>query len=366
MLSIVFKAVNSILLQDDEASIRLIILAIYCKMRKKLADKLLELTERNLLPTYNKMAIAPRLFVFLIAFIAIHSSPVFEPSHPLFGLVSLKENLAANNRLSKIQPIELSTPPFTKDPPGEVNIRYSPVNLNVLSVNTNNITDTPAWFANNNLSLPTYQVPNPTRNIAGNLPDYIPQTFNDNILVKAIRYPTKEYLIYGNNYGDGRYLFIYDLEKQKFTAGYDFGNYLLPPDYSISNGDFIDQSLTWVAPEDNILYVSNRHRTYAESSQGMNGYLTAIDLNTNEILWRSKPLVCNAENFVIIDRVIICGYGFTAEPDYLYLIDKQNGEILQQINVKTAPDYIIPKDNKLFVRTYDTDYVFEIQSLNIE
>ncbi len=338
-----------------------IILAIkFCKMRKYLTAKLLKVTEPNLLP--KKAAIAPRLFISLIAFIAIYSAPIFNPPHPLFRSLFLKDNLAVvNNALNNVELIKLPTPPFERDSPGEVNVRYSPVNLNVVSVEGNNITDDLAWFANNNLSLPTYQVPNPNRNIAGNLPDYIPQTFNDNVLVKAIRYPTKEYLIYGNNYGDGKYLFIYDLKKRQFTAGYDFGNYLLPPDYPVSDGDFIDQSLTWIVPEDNILYVSHRHRTYAESSQGMNGYLTAIDLNTNNILWRSKPLVCNAENFVIIDRVIICGYGFTAEPDYLYLIDKQNGEILQQINVKTAPDYIIPKDNKLFVRTYDTNYVFEIQ-----
>jgi hypothetical protein len=78
-------------------------------------------------------------------------------------------------------------------------------------------------------------------------------------------------------------------------------------------------------------------------------------------LWRSQPLVCNANNFVIINDVIICGYGFTAEPDFLYLIDKTTGEILQQIKVKTAPEYLIQKDNKLYVRTYDRDYLFEVR-----
>ena len=78
----------------------------------------------------------------------------------------------------------------------------------------------------------------------------------------------------------------------------------------------------------------------------MNAYITALDRNSNQIIWRSQPLICNASNFIIIDRVIICGYGFTAEPDYLYLIDKTTGNILQQIKLKTAPSYIIPKDNK--------------------
>jgi hypothetical protein len=96
----------------------------------------------------------------------------------------------------------------------------------------------------------------------------------------------------------------------------------------------------------------------------MNGYLTAIDTKTNQIIWRSKPLVCNARNFEIINEVIICGYGFTAEPDFLYLINKNSGKILQQITLKTAPDYIIRKENKLYVRTYDTDYIFGIKFIN--
>ncbi|MGV2826455.1 hypothetical protein [Myxosarcina sp. GI1(2024)] len=337
-------------------------------MGKYLANKLLKTTEQNLLSRKAEILhgelfkpIAPRLLVALLTFITIHSSPVFNPPHPLFKSLSLGDNLAvAGNELNNVDLITLPTPPFEREPPGKVETQYTPVNLNVLSVTGNNITDDHAWFANNNLSLPTYEIPNLSRDLAINLPDRIPQTFNDSILVKVIRYPHKEYLIYGNNYGDGKYLFIYDLENQKFTSGYDFSNYLSPPDYSTANGDFTDQSLTWVVLEDNVLYVSNRHRTYAESSQGMNGYLTAIDLDTNQILWRSKPLVCNTENFVIINRVIVCGYGFTAEPDYLYSIDKENGEILQQINLKTAPNYIIPKDDILLVRTYDTNYVFEI------
>lgn len=124
---------------------------------------------------------------------------------------------------------------------------------------------------------------------------------------------------------------------------------------------FINQTLNWIVPEDNILYFSHSHSTYAKSSHGMNAYLTALDRDTNQIIWRSQPLVCNARNFIIIDSVIICGYGFTAEPDYLYLIDKYTGNILQQIKLKTAPEYIIPKDDKLYVRTYDTNYVFSIQ-----
>jgi hypothetical protein len=265
----------------------------------------------------------------------------------------------------RVNLIKLATPPFRQDAPKNNPNRSSSIELELISTTPNQITDTEAWFERNNLSLPTYQVTNSNLNQLGDLPDYLPISFGDNILVKAIHYSNRDFLIYGNDYGDARYLFSYDSNSHQFTAGYDFSNYSLSPDYIESDLDFVNQSLTWVEQEANILYVSHSHNTYAQSSLGMNGYLTAINTDNNQIIWRSQPLVCNAGNFEIIKEVIICGYGFTAEPDFLYLIDKNNGQVLQQINLKTAPDYIIRKGDKLYVRTYDTDYVFRIKFMNL-
>ena len=94
----------------------------------------------------------------------------------------------------------------------------------------------------------------------------------------------------------------------------------------------------------------------------MNAYITAIDLENERILWRSQPLVANSSNFLIKDNVIISGYGFTAEPDYIYLLSLDTGEVLQQIPVKSAPEYLIVRDRKLYVRTYNTDYVYQIDN----
>ena len=44
----------------------------------------------------------------------------------------------------------------------------------------------------------------------------------------------------------------------------------------------------------------------------------------------------------------------------LYQIDRDTGRILEQIPVNSQADYIIRKDDQLFVRTYDTNYVFQI------
>jgi hypothetical protein len=109
-----------------------------------------------------------------------------------------------------------------------------------------------------------------------------------------------------------------------------------------------------------MLYVSNFHRTYARSSKGANAYLTAIDLATHRIVWRSQPLVANANNFVVVGDTIVSGYGFTAEPDYLYVVNKHTGSILQRLPVKSGPEYLVRRDDRLFVRTYDTDYLLRI------
>ena len=311
---------------------------------------------------FFKKATILRTVVALTTFISVHFLPFSQlTNREFYNSITLADSLGtSNDNLDSLNVLQLGTPPFSQNAPANISIKPSPVNLTLLSVNPNQITDDSAWFENNNLALPTYQVPNPFRQISGNVPRNLPKTFRDNILVKAISYADEKFLIYGKNFAESRYLLIYDLKQNKITQVYDFSNYTLSPHFQQSDRRYINQTLNWVIPEDNILYFSHSHNTYAKSSNGMNGYLTALDRNTNQILWRSQPLVCNANNFVVIDSVIICGYGFTAEPDYLYLIDKNTGSILQQIKLKTAPDYIIQKGNKLYVRTYDTDYVFNI------
>lgn len=91
---------------------------------------------------------------------------------------------------------------------------------------------------------------------------------------------------------------------------------------------------------------------------GNNAFIAAININTGNLIWHSDPLVSNARNFVLIGDHIVSGYGFTDEDDYLYVISKTSGRTLSRQKLKTGPDWIIKKDNKLYVRTYDTDYVF--------
>ena len=78
-------------------------------------------------------------------------------------------------------------------------------------------------------------------------------------------------------------------------------------------------------------------------------------------MFRTEPLVANADNFVIVGDTIICGYGFTDEPDYIYLIDRFTGEKYETIPVITAASQFVVVGDTLYVATYNTDYEFDIK-----
>ena len=89
-----------------------------------------------------------------------------------------------------------------------------------------------------------------------------------------------------------------------------------------------------------MLYVQNGHLTYAKSSYGQNAYITAIDAQTKRRLWRSKALVANAQTFAVTPDYLLTGYGFTAEPDYLYLLDRRTGRVVERLSLPSGPERI--------------------------
>lgn len=230
----------------------------------------------------------------------------------------------------------------------------------MIASDSNEIIDYDEWFFDNNLIYNTFEVPNSYRNIAGNLPEEIAEQWYDLITTNAFYDDSYIYCTYGSNFSEGYILNIYDFYSLEIVYTLDLSNYCYTPEYNSEDFDYIQQEINWAVIKDDILFVSHSHSTYAISSNNMNAYLTAIDLSDMSILWRTDPLVSNACNFQVIDDVIICGYGFTDEPDFLYQIDASSGKIIDEVPLKSAPDYIIKKDNILYVRTYNMNYEFEI------
>ena len=90
-------------------------------------------------------------------------------------------------------------------------------------------------------------------------------------------------------------------------------------------------------------------------------FMFAYDLENNKLLWRSGDQTCNTMNFIVKKDVIICGYGFTSEKDYLYQLNLHTGEVIASLELKKQPDLLVSQDNMLYVHTYSYNYTIEMQ-----
>ena len=207
------------------------------------------------------------------------------------------------------------------------------LSLEKLTEETNEIIDTEEWFEQNEL------------------PAFDSFHMEDD---------TYWYEILGDDYASGYLLSIYEkTENGPFLKRLDFSDYRYTDNIKEGDYDFVEERVWWAQSVDDVLYVAVAHNTYTESCPHT-GYLVAIDLNDDHVIWKSAPCMTNGRTFEIIDNTIVCGYGFTSEPDYLNLVNRLDGTLTEQIPIRSMADYIIQKDDILYVRTYDTNYTFQI------
>ena len=238
-------------------------------------------------------------------------------------------SMAAPADLGAIRQIHMENPSWEYYCATEPDSLAAPLKLTKLTQEANQITDTDDWFEKNNLSL--------------NVEDSGKY---------GLGIPSDE------NGGKCR-IQVVDGEKGEVFE-LDFSDFEYAGDFKQSEKEFVRQQIRYAQVKDHILYLSIGHLTYAESSPH-NAYVAAVDLAEKKMLWKSQPLVSNAANFVIKGDVLLCGYGFTAEPDYIYQLDLASGKLIDKTQVKSKADYLILKDNILYVRTYNTDYTFRIE-----
>lgn len=224
------------------------------------------------------------------------------------------------------------------------------------SAKRNAIIDEDAWFLAHGLSLPMWDVPRATPfggpwpgSLADPLPPEVATTFAGGSLGTAIRGVDHSIAIYSSSMGArGQAVVVRDAIGDSLGA-FDLSGW--PP----------GQELQWAQLEGGVLFLCTYHPTYASSTGGKNAYLTAIAVGSGELLWQSDPLVCNTRNFLLRDGWIISGYGFTDEPDFLFVLDAKTGAVVQELKLASGPEVILEKSGTLLVRTYDRDYQFAIR-----
>ena len=193
----------------------------------------------------------------------------------------------------------------------------TPLKWNILSEEDNGIDFADEWYASENLSLPMIGT------------DW--NSFSDENY--EYLWEGEDLYIYENGTGNCLYVLHYPTDKW----------------YVNGNNAYL---------KDGIFYGASVANGYAQPNTC---FMFAYDLENEKLLWRSADQSYNSMNFVVEGDVLICGYGFTAEPDYLYQINRNTGEIIDRLLLKKMPDLIVEQDGKLYVHTYSYNYVIEIE-----
>ena len=129
---------------------------------------------------------------------------------------------------------------------------------------------------------------------------------------------------------------------------------------TVTPKDSLFQRVEWAVVKDGILYFSECASTAPDkNSQGY--YIVAVDINTDKIVWMSKPRTVNSSNFLIVDNSIICGVGGSGIPDYIYVLNRYTGVKTHEYWIPTAATWFaIGEDKNLYVTLYDKHVAFKI------
>ena len=192
----------------------------------------------------------------------------------------------------------------------------APLELRVISEEENGIDEADGWYDRNQLSLP----------MIGDSWDHF---YDEEYEYQWIG---EELFIYEKESGSCIYILSYPTDRW----------------YVNGNNAYL---------KDGIFYGGSVRNGYAEPGSC---FMFAYDLNKDELLWRSADQSYNTMNFLVKGDVIICGYGFTEEKDYLYQINRNTGKIIGSMELKKMPDLLAEQDGKLYVHTYSYDYVMEM------
>jgi hypothetical protein len=184
-------------------------------------------------------------------------------------------------------------------------------------------------------------------------PAWAPRHFRGAELVVTASQPGTTFLGYGDHAGLTRWL-VAKGPAHRTKAVLDVT--------SLGRAGSWPLELRWAWQAGGTVYLANAHRTYAATTRNRNAYLTAVSADDGRVLWQSPALVANADRFAVVGDVIVTGYGFTAEPDWLYAIDRRSGALLGRLALPSAPEWITARGRTLTVRTYDHRLVVRLRT----
>lgn len=111
---------------------------------------------------------------------------------------------------------------------------------------------------------------------------------------------------------------------------------------------------------DGRLYFNEACQSYSREAGGACSSLLRVDPAAGEVDWRTPPRTSN--NVILLHGpYVVAGYGFTAEADSLFLIDRATGRIVDRQPLDSAHGYLEMVGGELVVVTTNQVYVFGIE-----
>jgi hypothetical protein len=226
--------------------------------------------------------------------------------------------------------------------------------LRIVRQTKNQITDLDAWYERNDLKSRSVPVDAALSSILSE--HGVPLEISGAKATRVLQHEDHEIIFYDSAEQRGRYLVV--RRGEQISGPFDFAAYREPPK---SKDSFTAMDTLWAEAREDTLFVSHAHATYAASSHGDNAYVTALSLPEGALRWRSKALVSNSRECLLLELALVCGYGFTDESDNVFVLRASDGEIVQRLKVDSGPEQFVLKDGSIHLRTYDTDYVLGIR-----
>ncbi len=219
--------------------------------------------------------------------------------------------------------------------------------LKVAASKPNKVVDDDVWFSR-------YGMEPPSASPSG-FPAGVPMEFGG--AARRVGIVGQDEAHYIGIYGDS--IVVGFDEKGAVRFAFGFGAWQFGPAAIGEEAMDSPMELSWAQIAGDRLFVALNHYSYAKTTGGQNGYLASLKLPSGELEWLSDPLVSNARNFLVKGGYLVCGYGFTEEPDFVYVLEARTGKIVQRQKVKSGPSHFLDLGQKIAVRCYDTDYELE-------
>lgn len=110
---------------------------------------------------------------------------------------------------------------------------------------------------------------------------------------------------------------------------------------------------------DGKLYFNEACQSYSREAAGQCGSLVRVDPRSGRVDWRTTPLTSN-NVFLLHGPYVVAGYGFTNEPDALFLLDRATGRAFASHGLDSAHSYLEFRDGELYAVTQGSLYRFQV------